>query len=89
MVNILRDKMATLKLDLYKNANRDDFGENYWENYVNELISTTNGMYNEEEENAAEYRNPLNECERQVFSILDNIEITNKNAKVLALTKNK
>lgn len=89
MVNILRDKMATLKLDLYKSANRDDFDENYWENYVNELISTTNGMYNEEEENAAEYRNPLNECERQVFSILDNIEITNRNAKVLALTKNK
>ena len=89
MVSVLRDKMATLKWDLYKNANRTDFDENYWESYVDNLISTTNGMYNYEEEDAAEYKNPLDECEKQVFSILDNIEITNKNAKVLVLTKNK
>lgn len=89
MVSVLRDKMATLKWDLYKNTNRADFDENYWESYVDNLISTTNGMYNYEEEDAAEYKNPLDECEKQVFSILDNIEITNKNAKVLVLTKNK
>ena len=89
MVSVLRDKMATLKWDLYKNANRTDFDENYWESYVDNLISTTNGMYNYEEEDAAEYKNPLDECEKQVFSILDNIEITNKNAKVLVLTKNR
>lgn len=89
MVNVLRDKMATLKWDLYKTANHDDFDENYWENYVKKLISTTNGMYNYEEENAAEYKNPLNISEEEAFSILDTIEITNKNAKILALTKNK
>ena len=89
MVNVLRDKMATLKWDLYKTANHNDFDENYWENYVNRLISTTNGMYNYEEENAAEYKNPLNISEEEVFSVLNIIEPTNKNAKVLALTKNK
>lgn len=88
MVDLLRDKMATLKWDLYTDTTHDTFKKGYWKEYTDKLISTTNGMYNYEEENISRYNNPLNISDRKVFSILDDIEITNENAKTLILTKN-
>lgn len=88
-VSHLRDKMCTLKWDMYKEATKDDFPNGYWENYVNDLISTTKGLYDHTIEDIAEYKNPDEISDQQVFSILDNVKLTNENAYVLALTRNK
>lgn len=88
-INKLRDELATLKWNLYAKANRDEIKDTYWEEYTKNLISLTNGYYNHEEEQNAIYTNPENYNEQDVFSCLDNIELTKNNAKVLTLTRNK
>ena len=45
--------------------------------------------YDYEIENVAEYKDPDEIIENQVFDVLDKIQITKDNAKVLALTRNK
>ena len=57
---ILRDKMATAKyelMDKYSHGKRKEIGEaeKYWERFLKELIATTNGLYDYEIENAAQY----------------------------------
>lgn len=88
-VGKLRDVLATMKWQLYTEIKRNDIDSNYWENYKKDLIATTNGCYNYEEEKNAIYVNPEKYNEDDVFSCLDNVKITKENARVLALTRNK
>lgn len=88
-VNKLRDILASLKWQLYTEKKRSDIDNNYWENYKSNLIATTNGCYNYDEEKKSVYINPEKYNEDDVFSCLDNIEVTKENARVLMLTRNK
>ncbi len=59
-LNVLRDKMATLKfnlIDKYSHISRSDIGDpgEYHDNYLKELIATANGLYDYEIENSAQY----------------------------------
>ena len=87
-VDCLRDKMVSLKWQVYKKHD-GNFEKNYWEKYVDELIKSTKGLYDYEIEDVAEYKDPDEITENQVFDVLDKIQITKDNAKVLALTRNK
>ncbi len=88
-VGKLRDILASLKWQLYTEMKRDDIDCNYWENYKNNLIATTNGCYNYEEEKKSVYINPEKYSEKDVFACLDNVEVTKGNARVLVLARNK
>ena len=87
-VDYLRDKMASLKWQVYKKHD-GNFEENYWKKYIEELIKSTKGLYDYEIENVAEYKDPDEISENQVFEVLDKVQITKDNAKILSLTKNK
>lgn len=87
-VDYLRDKMASLKWQVYKKPD-GNFEKKYWEKYIEELIKSTKGLYDYEIEDVAEYKDPDETSENQVFEILDKVQITKDNAKILALTRNK
>lgn len=88
-VEKLRDELATLKWNLYIETKRDEIKDNYWEEHTKELISLTNRCYDYEEEKNSMYINPEKYMEEDIFSCLDNVELTRENAKVLMLTRNK
>ncbi len=93
----LRDKMATLKWELINKhcqMKRDEFRNfeqvsEYWDNYLEELIKTANGLYDHEIEDVAHYIDKTQYSETEVYDILDNIEINKKNALILTKTRNK
>lgn len=88
----LRDKMVTLKWQLiskYCQCKRSDFQKfepisKYWDDYLEKLIKTANGLYDYEIENTAHYVDQTEINEDDVFKILDNIPMTNQNCHVLA-----
>lgn len=86
-VSYLRDKMCTLKWELYKKGNRNEFYPNYWNNYIDSLIKTTKGLYDHEIEDVAEYKDPDEVSKDEVFSVFNNIEITKENSKILSFIK--
>lgn len=96
-VQNLRDKMATLKWELYeehRRTTRESFSNfdsifTYWDNYLEELIKTANGLYDYEIEDTAEYRDRNEISDIEVFRVLDNVEVTKQNALVLSKTRNK
>lgn len=96
-VQNLRDKMATLKWELYeehRRTTRESFSDfdpifTYWDNYLEELIKTANGLYDYEIEDTAEYRDRNEISDIEVFGVLDNVEVTKQNALVLSKTRNK
>ena len=59
-LTVLRDKMATAKyelMDKYAHGSRKDIGDarQYWDNFLVDLIATSNGLYDYEIENTAQY----------------------------------
>lgn len=91
-IKVLRDKMATAKFELmekYARANRKDLEpvEEYWPKFLEELISTANGLYDYEIENTAQYKDKNEISEKEVFEPFNNVEITRENAKVLVKAK--
>lgn len=96
-VQNLRDKMATLKWELYeehRRTTRESFSDfdpifTYWDNYLEELIKTANGLYDYEIEDTAEYRDRNEISDIEVFRVLDKVEVTKQNALVLSKTRNK
>lgn len=87
-VDYLRDKMTSLKWQVYKKHD-GNFEENYWKKHIEELIKSTKGLYDYEIEDVAEYKDPDEISENQVFEVLDKVQITKDNAKILFLTRNK
>ena len=87
----LRDKLATLKWQLiskYCEDSRDNFRkfnptDKYWDEYLEELIKTANGLYDYEIENVAQYEDKTESTSEEVYSFLDNIKLNNRNALVL------
>ena len=96
-VQNLRDKMATLKWELYeghRRTTRESFSDfdpifTYWDNYLEKLIKTANGLYDYEIEDTAEYKDKNEISDIEVFRVLDNVEVTKQNALVLSKTRNK
>ena len=96
-VQNLRDKMATLKWELYeehRRTTRESFSNfdpifTYWDNYLEELIKTANGLYDYEIEDTAEYKDKNEISDIEVFRVLDNVEVTKQNALVLSKTRNR
>jgi hypothetical protein len=84
-LNILRDKLATEKyelMDKYSHMNRSNIGNSkqYWNNFLDELISTANGLYDYEIENVAHYQDKRETTYQQAFEHLNNIEINKQSA---------
>lgn len=96
-VQNLRDKMAILKWELYeehRRTTRESFSNfdpifTYWDNYLEELIKTADGLYDYEIEDTAEYKDKNEISDIEVFRVLDNVEVTKQNALVLSKTRNK
>ncbi len=86
-VSILRDKMATLKWEMYESASEEIKEENYWENYIQNQIDSTNGLYDYSIENIAEYKDLEDINSNEVFACLNNVELTKNNSHVLSLVK--
>ncbi len=89
---VLRDILATLKWDLmekYSRAKREDFDGEYWIRFLDNLISTANGLYDEEIENTAHYQDKNEISEEEVFASLDRVDITRENAHILAKISNR
>lgn len=88
----LRNTLATGKLDLmmrYANISWDDVSsKDYWKNYIDNLISTANGLYDYEIENSAEYIDKDIINEKEVFEPLDKINVNTSNAHVFSKTSN-
>lgn len=87
-VEILRDKMCTLKWSVYRKS-ENNFESDYWKKHIDKLIATTKGLYDHEIEDIAEYKDSDEISDYEVFKVLDNIKMTKENAKVLKLTRNK
>ena len=83
----LRDKMATMKWELYRPVHEGEFIENYWSEYIQGLIKSTNGLYDHEIEDIIEYKDPDEISQYKVFSVLDNVQITKDNANILVKCK--
>lgn len=87
----LRDELATGKLELmmkHAKMKRGNVDDNYWQNFLEKLISTSNGLYDYEIENSAEYIDKNIADEKEVFDIVDNIHVNAGNAFVFAKTSN-
>jgi len=98
-INYFRSIMVFDKLDLYKEysnySNSTSFSranikdaEEYWDNYIKELIKTSHGLYDYSIENSAEFINKNKVSEKEVFQSTQNIELTKENAKVYFKTRN-
>lgn len=87
----LRDELATGKLELmmkHAKMERGNVDNNYWQTFLEKLISTSNGLYDYEIENSAEYIDKNNVDEKEVFDAVDNIHVNTGNAFVFAKTSN-
>lgn len=91
-IAILRDKLATAKYELmekYSKIEHKDLEpvDEYWDNFLEDLISTANGLYDHEIEDCAEYKDKDEITEEEAFAPFQNVEITKENAKVLVKVK--
>lgn len=87
----LRDELATGKLELmmkHAKMERGNVDKNYWQTFLEKLISTSNGLYDYEIENSAEYIDKNIVDEKEVFDVVDNIHVNAGNAFVFAKTSN-
>ena len=87
----LRDELATGKLELmmkHTKMERSNVDDNYWQAFLEKLISTSNGLYDYEIENSAEYIDKSIIDEKEVFDVVDNIHVNTGNAFVFAKTSN-
>lgn len=96
-LQILRDKMATLKWELMEkyskttreelvSKSRDGNIKNYWKDYLDYLISEVD-YYDMEIENSAHYVDKDESNIEDVFEVFDNVELTKENASVLVNAK--
>ncbi|MDD4809491.1 MAG: 1-acyl-sn-glycerol-3-phosphate acyltransferase [Bacilli bacterium] len=91
---LLRDKMATLKWELMEKHShmcRSDLDngqslDKQWNDYINTLIAQVK-YYDYNIENKAHYQDKNEVTEEEVFQVLDNVELTRDNARVLIKTK--
>ena len=92
-LQVLRDTLATGKWELMEKycpiTNRKDLNEDYWQVFMEDLISTANGLYDYEIENSAEFIDKSIISEEEVFAPIDNINVNSKNAYVYSKTANK
>jgi len=92
-LRLIRDGMATYKYELmekyfkYKRKKIGD-GDIYWNNYVQELIKSSHGLYDYSVENSAEYMPKGEVCEADVFAPMKDITVTCDNAMVYSKTFN-
>lgn len=87
----LRDELATGKLELmmkHTKMERSNVDDNYWQAFLEKLISTSNGLYDYEIENSAEYIDKSIIDEKEVFDVVNNIHVNTGNAFVFAKTSN-
>ena len=87
----LRDILATGKYELmekYAFTSRQEIGNanEYWDNFLNNLIATSNGLYDYEIENNAEYKDKDEIDEKEVFEVMRNVKVDTGNAFVYAKT---
>lgn len=92
-LQILRDKMATLKWELMEKysvttrkslmeKSRDNNIKNYWNDYLNYLISEVD-YYDTNVENSAHFIDKNEVNIEDVFAVFENIEITKENANIV------
>lgn len=92
-IDKLREILATGKYKLMKkfaSISRVKIGnaDEYWHNFLDELIATSNGLYDYEIEDNAEYKKKDVVDAEEVFAPIDNIKVNFSNAFVYAKTRN-
>lgn len=86
-IDYFRDILALDKLDLMKEysvSKREKIGdaEEYWDAYVSELISTSNGLYDYSIENSAEFIDKTKVTEAEVFAPMQNAKLIQKTVMI-------
>lgn len=89
----LRETLASGKYKLMEKfafSSRAEIGdaEEYWNNFLEELIATSNGLYDYEIEDHAEYKKKDVVDAEEVFAPIDNIHVDKHNAFVYIKTRN-
>lgn len=89
----LRDTLCRGKLELmleHAKISREEIGneKEYWDAFLEELIKTSNGLYDYEIEDSAEYVDKDIIDEKEVFDPIENIKVNYSNAFVYAKTSN-
>src|SRR5574344_774185 len=92
-LDTLRDILATGKWELMEKYAKDSRiniadEKKYWDKFMEELIATSNGLYDYEIEDNAEYVDESTIEEEDVFAPVDNIRVNCSNALVYAKTAN-
>ena len=87
-LNVLRDKMATAKyelMDKYAHGSRKEIGDaqQYWDNFLVELVATSNGLYDYEIENTAQYIDKTITEPSDAFAHLETLQPNLNNAFLL------
>ena len=90
-LNILRDKMATAKYELmekYAQGNRNDIGDAsaYWDDFLDKLVATANGLYDYEIEDTAQYIDKTITEPDEAFAHLQMLQPNRNNAFLLRST---
>jgi len=91
-MNVLRDKLATLKYELmaeYATGLRSEFGYGekpykYWENHINALIHSAGPYYDHALEKVAHFREKGEFTEEEVFDFLYKVSLRKENAVIFA-----
>lgn len=87
-LNVLRDKMATLKfclIEKYSHESRSNIGDakKYHDNYLDALIATANGLYDYDIENSAQYTDKNDKELLQYRNHMEKINLCLNNAFLL------
>lgn len=69
----LRDRMASLKWELYQDDFRDNLSSNYWEKFIDGQIKSTKGLYDYDIEDVAEYKDPDEVSFDEVFKPIQKV----------------
>ena len=82
---LLREKMATAKYELmekYAVCSRKDIGDpkEYWNSFLDQLVASTHGHYDEEIETTAQYVNKALTTPEDAFSHLKHLKPNLNNA---------
>lgn len=82
-LQVLRDKMATYKyelMDKYSHVSRLEIEEDYWGNFLDDLVASARGLYDYEIENTAHYVDKNEATYEDVFGHLNKMIPKRENA---------
>lgn len=73
-VEILRDKMCSLKWNLLQKSERKDLDSEYWQDFIKSQIESTHGLYDYSIEDIAEYKDETESSLEEVFAPIKKLQ---------------